>query len=257
MPLYPALSDGDRVKTAKAATAALVDHAIHLLSIHFGNEIVGYSDKLASQIPVSHAANAFNVFRDAYFKYEVTRLCALWDTPRRGDTEMQSIPAVVALIARPSIEPLLHQEQLEAWRAIGGGRFGASTDPTIRAIEEDSFQRQHEAFSQRQAAKQSQRLQTAVLWSNRVLGSARLQSVKNARDKSIAHSLLKTRLESKQAVAPMRYGDERYLLWKSVAIINNLYLGINGVSLDWHESISYAKSNAEELWNNTTFSIPR
>jgi hypothetical protein len=58
------LSTTDRIERAKAKTKKLVDHAIHLLNLHEANRIIGYSPKLADQIPKSHAANAFNVFRD-------------------------------------------------------------------------------------------------------------------------------------------------------------------------------------------------
>jgi hypothetical protein len=255
LPVYLALSDAERIELAKAATSRLVNDAIHLLSIHYGNDIVGYSDKLASQIPVSHAANAFNVFRDSYFKFEATRLSALWDVPKRGDAEMQSIPTVAALVARPTIEERLRQEHLDAYGAGGGHLLNPSKDPEMRAFEIEALKRSHEAFSERQADKLIVRLRHGLRWTSRVMQSKRLQSVINARNKSIAHSLIRTKLEIKQSVEPMRYGDERFLLWKSIAIINCLYLGINGVSFDWHESMDYAKSNAEALWHNCTFSI--
>ena len=54
-----------RIDAAKAKTKSVVDHLLYLLKLHENNALVVYSSLLSSQIPTSHAANAFNVFRVA------------------------------------------------------------------------------------------------------------------------------------------------------------------------------------------------
>jgi hypothetical protein len=69
----------DRVKAAKEKTERVVDHLLYLLELHENNAIIVYSDTLSRQIPNSHAANAFNVFKRGVHQFEIVRLCALWD----------------------------------------------------------------------------------------------------------------------------------------------------------------------------------
>ena len=49
-----------------------------------------FSPVLASQIPRSYAANAFNVFQRGLHQFEIVRLCALWDA---AEAEKENIPA--------------------------------------------------------------------------------------------------------------------------------------------------------------------
>jgi hypothetical protein len=51
-----------------------------------------FSPTLASQVPPSYAANAFNVFQHVMYDFEIMRLCALWELPKREDDETESSP---------------------------------------------------------------------------------------------------------------------------------------------------------------------
>jgi hypothetical protein len=52
-------------------------------------------------------------------------------------------------------------------------------------------------------------------------------------------------LERKQAVENMKYGDERRLLWKTIAVVNALHLGVKEI----------ARKNAAALWEGCSFKV--
>jgi hypothetical protein len=54
----------DRISTAKRIVDRVIDHLIYVLELLENNAIVLYSQTLSSQIPTSHAANAFIVCRN-------------------------------------------------------------------------------------------------------------------------------------------------------------------------------------------------
>jgi hypothetical protein len=63
-----------RISEAAQKTERIVDHIINLIQIHENNAVIVYSSTLSSQIPLSHAAHAFNAFQDAFYRYELVRL---------------------------------------------------------------------------------------------------------------------------------------------------------------------------------------
>src|SRR5262249_49641021 len=89
------MATADRVSLAKTRTEKVVEHFRHLITVHETNRIVLFSDILSRQIPASRAANAFNIFRDSLYRFEIVRLCTLWDGP---GSDRESIPTVFALL---------------------------------------------------------------------------------------------------------------------------------------------------------------
>jgi hypothetical protein len=121
-----------------------------LINLHAANGIVLYSPVLAKQIPRSHAANAFNIFRDSLFKFEVIRLCVFWDECREDDLDMESIPAVIQLIDEPLVLSELVAETYRANAAIGVRNLNPSEDPDVAAIEREMIDRHQSEFAKRQ-----------------------------------------------------------------------------------------------------------
>src|SRR5262245_38473762 len=72
------------------------------------------TDALALQIPRSFAANAFNVFQQSLYRFEIVRLCALWDRAW-PDLSRESIPTIVELIADANVIDALVEERLSIW----------------------------------------------------------------------------------------------------------------------------------------------
>jgi hypothetical protein len=243
---FEGISVPDRIETAKEKTRRVVDHALYLLELHENNEIVSYSPTLASQIPTSYAANAFNVFQQGLHQFEVVRLCALWDGV---DPDKENIPTVVELIDCPDVIEALAQEMFAHWSNIGG----PSDDPELEA----AIQRSHEQYGREQAQAARGGLAKAITDARAIMDSSKLHRVMNRRDKHLAHSLSQTRRERKAPVEQMKYGDERELLNLSLPIVEAFYCWVNGCSFSFEDSRRIDRKNAEALWENCKFTITR
>jgi hypothetical protein len=246
-----------RIRIAKERTGALEDNALVLISLFEANEIIVFSDTLSKQVTDPYAANAFDVFQEASFMFEVIRLCAFWDSRAQVDVAYQSIPTVIQLIDFEPVIRALREETRLVHYDREPARFSPSIDPTIRALEISSTMQWRQEFAERQAAKAERRLRTSIAWSRRILQSDRLTAMRNFRDKHLAHSLSYTRRDQEAAargtfVVNMKYADARWLYRRTLAIINNLQLGINGFGLDRYW-IGISRHNARELWTNCTF----
>ena len=112
--MFKHMATAERVEAAKQKTERVVDHLFQLIALHENNAIVVYSDTLALQIPRSYAANAFNVFRQGLHRFEIMRLCALWDRAW-PDLSRESIPTIVELIADSNVIDALVEETRSTW----------------------------------------------------------------------------------------------------------------------------------------------
>jgi hypothetical protein len=81
----------ERIRLAKAKMTKVLDHFLYVVELHANNSFVVFSPLLASQIPRSYAANAFNVFQRSMHQIEIVRLCAIWDGI---DLDKENIPTV-------------------------------------------------------------------------------------------------------------------------------------------------------------------
>ena len=117
-----------------------------------------------------------------------------------------------------------------------------------------------EEQAQQKADEARAELQKCIKTGQKIEHSALLDSVRNLRNKHLAHSLTETRreqkVEEKGPVPPVKYGDERKLLLDSLALVKELHLWVNGRSFLFDDSRKSARRNAEELWKNCTFNVP-
>ena len=112
-PQWPTnLSTQERIHQAETKTQKVVQHLLHAIAIHESNKAFLLSDTLSSQIPRSHAAHTFNLLRDSQYRYELVRLCALWDA---SGADRESIPAVAALIDDVGVRAALAQASKDHW----------------------------------------------------------------------------------------------------------------------------------------------
>src|SRR5262249_4621749 len=252
--MFETMSVPNRIMHAREKTARVIDHLMYLLELHENNAIIVYSDTLSSQIPRSYAANAFNVFQRGLHQFEIVRLCALWD---RADLTRESIPTVIELVDSPEVIESLAQETASHWISDSPGHLiNPSDDPQLTALEVEAIK--HEAFGQAQAQRARNALPIAIANGREILTSPSLASVRNLRDKHLAHSLSETWLERKIGdVAPMKYGDERILLNASLPIMEAFHLWVNGTSFSFEESRQIDRSHAEALWKGCKFEVLR
>jgi hypothetical protein len=82
-------------------------------------------------------------------------------------------------------------------------------------------------------------------------------SIRNLRDKHLAHSLTRTSREKAGAVAPMKYGDERYVLEATMPLVEAIYCWVNGTSFSLDDSRAIDRENAKSLWEACSFNITR
>ena len=247
----------ERVIAAKEKMLRVVDHAMYVSALHENNAIVMYSPTLSQQIPISHAANAFNVSRQGLHQIEIVRLCALWD---RAEPKKENIPTVIELIDHHDVIESLAQETASLWQGMGasGLAFDPSDEPELRALAAEQMQRNNEQFGQEEAQRTRDDLRKAIDDSRAILASPKHTSIMNLRDKHLAHSLSETRREQKAGPIPLvKYGDERDMLEATLPIVEALYHWVNGNGLSMADSREIDRKNAKALWEACTFNITR
>ncbi len=242
------MSQGDRVKLAKARTQKIVDVARVSLQIHANNKAAFQSNILSKQIPVSHAANAFNEFARSMRYFELVRLAALWDTPR---DDRISIPTVIDLIKPTDIQEALYEEHFNYIRDTAIAAISSSYSEEVRT----QIRSSEVDFAQELALKGRQRLATAIRLSAKIQKSRRYKSIQNLRNIFLAHTLDKTTMSGANKADFVVLGDESWLLLRTVRIVDAIHIGINGTSFDWCGAYSIAQRNADSLWKNCTFSV--
>jgi hypothetical protein len=248
--MFNKMSIDERIKKAKEKTERVVDHLLYLLELHENNAIIFYSPTLSSQIPVSYAANAFNVFRRGLHQFELVRLCALWDS---ADPDKENIPTIIELINQPDVIEAFAQETLSHWNGIGGHII--EEDAELHAQATEALERSNKQFGEEQAQKARNDLRRVIGEARQMLTSSKLAGIMNIRDKHLAHSLSQTRREQKAAIEPMKYGDEREVLETSLPIVEVLYCWVNGRSFSFQDSRNIDRKNAEALWTRCRFEI--
>jgi hypothetical protein len=118
-------------------------------------------------------------------------------------------------------------------------------DATLELLKEANKKRGEE-----HAANATQGLRSAIAAARKIKSSEGLKSLKNLRDKHIAHYLTQPNPErSGDTIAPMKVGDEKPILDGSLAIVGERRQHIvRGVAEDRQKC-------AEELWNGCKFEI--
>jgi len=256
-PSISTLETAQRIELAKAKTNRLVENLIALFPVHEANQIIVYTPQLASQIPTSYAANAYNSFVDASLRFEVVRACALFDPCQDNDLKMESIPAVIRLINDAGVLDALEQAAfISQSPPLDACIYNKPDDPQLNAQISAALIAHGIETGKARAARSRRCLELAIAKAVRFENSAKWKAVKNWRDKHIAHSLELTKLEEKETVRAMKFGEEKHLLWKAVSIVDALHIGINGTGMSWTLSVRMARRNARMLWRNCHFNIP-
>jgi AbiU2 len=191
------------------------------------------------------------LFRECMFRFEIVRLCALWDRPY-PDLSREGIPTIIALIDNAEVIEALVDETHASWTGV------SPVDPS-EVVETDAAVREllGRLANERaieEAVKARDGLTNSIAQARKIESSTILRSARNLRDKHLAHSLSETSHEKKGAV--LKYGDERKLLLDSIPLVQALHLWVNGKGFNFDHSREIARRNAEELWKNCTFSIP-
>lgn len=246
------LTPQQRVTAAELKIDQVHNNMRELIAIHANNEIIIYSDKLRTQIPSSNAAAAYNVFQNSMMGHELVRLCALWET---ADEHSRCLPTIVELVDCAEVIELLANSAANHFQwSMDAANLPNGEGPSSQvAVEIES---ENKKIRVEESSRAKGGLLKAIVDSRETINSSILKSVKNYRNKYLAHSLDQTRAEKNQVVAPPKYDDERILLNRSLLIIETFSLWIRGINLSLDENLKYRRKEAGELWNNCTFAIP-
>jgi hypothetical protein len=242
--MFEQMTTAERVQAAKGKTECVLDHLLYLLALHENNAIVVYSTALASQIARSDAANALKVFQEALYRFEVLRLCALWDRAW-PDLSGESIPTIIALIDDANVIEALLEEASATWRPLVDPSEYAKTDDAVR----DALVRLNEPMT----AGAREGLTNAIATGRKIERSALLVNVRNLRNKRLVHSLSETSRGKNGAALPMTYGDERKLFLDSLSLVEALHRWVNCKTFSFDKSREMAQRDAEALWKHSTF----
>jgi hypothetical protein len=253
--MFENLPNTDRIELAKAKMMKVVDHLRSVLELHANNAFIVYSDTLASQIPLSHAANAFKVFQRSMHQFEIVRLSALWESDFKPNAE--NILIVIELIDSATIIDALADEMRSHWVDRPLARLlNPSEDPAEAAIVDEARRRHNVEFGDQQAVKAKAGLLKAIADARAISASPLLKSVLNLRHK-LAHSLTTTRMEKSGPVPPVKYGDETTLLEASIPIVDALHVGVNGAGFAFDKAREINENNAEALWKGCRIEVLR
>lgn len=249
--IWPAnLSTEDRIELAQAKTRQAVTHLLEILALHENNRIIVYSNTLAKQIPKSMGANAFNTFQQSLHRYEIVRICALWD---RAEPAKENISAIIELIRADAVINRLGIEMEKFWRGFDGSILNPSSDPELAEIERRAFKASERAFGKKQGAKVRRKLRAAIKLFDSTSQSRKVVALRNLRDKRLAHLLSHTHREQHGPIDQVKFGDETKLLDISIRILAALYLGVCGTSFDFNNSRRIDRKYAKALWGACSF----
>ena len=125
----------------------------------------------------------------------------------------------------------------------------------IEALSDQARVGHPEEFGKKQAERAVASLRNAIKNAREQRSSERLRSIRNLRDKHIAHYLSETMQEKTGTVEPMKVGDERVVLDASIPIVEALNSWVNNVALPLKEAQAIDRKCAQALWQACTFKI--
>ncbi len=128
-------------------------------------------------------------------------------------------------------------------------------EKVLDALADQARAGHHEEFGNKQAEKARASLKAAIKAARDVLKSEGLKSIRNLRDKHVAHYLTETTEEKKGPVTLMKHGDEGPVIDASISIVEALNSWVNQVSLSFKDAQAIDRNCANALWGACTFEI--
>jgi len=204
--------------------------------MHESNAILCYSDQISGQIPKSQAAQPFNILQASQYQLELVRLTAIWDKPGQ---DRQSFPRVAELIQDDVRKNTLADEVFELFVRNALSKREAKYNRSLNDMRRS--------------------LVEALGIIDRLMNGeneehSRLQAIRSFRDWNIAHYINGSESPMKgTALGSAKYGDEEWLLERSIEVLTLLAHGTNGLKLNWEAVCSIGRSNAKGFWERITY----
>ena len=183
---------------------------------------------------------------------EIVRLSALWDQAHIDNETIQSV-----------IELIDDKDVIDALANAARAQYAGLPEPadknelveereiTVRLMKKVNNERGEE-----HAQNAIDGLRKAIVDARSMRASEQLKSIRNLRNKHVAHYLTQSNAEKNgEIIVPMKVGDERLVPETSLKIIQTLYCWVNGIGISFDELQKIDKKCAEALWGTCTFAI--
>lgn len=228
-------------------------HSQTLLRIHYSNRKLLYSDIISSQIPKSFAAHTFNLLQITQYRFEVMRLSALWDSPSK---HRESIPTLLELLKDNDVKDELQRRYAEQWERMSDSILSTNEEINSSELEaiKQSINESKRKFGLSEAIKARRRLELAINAANSLLISDKLKAIIDFRHTKLAHNLDLSASTVDQELKT-KYGDERYVLDRTLNIVSCLNLAIRGASFEWRSARKIAERYAKAFWDGAKFDV--
>ncbi len=243
-----------RAEMAKARISAIADQVYDLLTLQENNNIFVYSDTVANKIPHSFAARTYNFLTECLFRFQVARLCALWDNASRQDRI--SIPVVAALLQDRKVRRLIAEQHFRHLTRSEPRILNPSIDIEIFKEQVASAKRVQTARGQQYAKDAVRGMLQSIRTANQLSKSKEARELRKFRNYFIAHNLQRDAAIA-TPISPLLYGQEADFLKSTVRLIDALSIHATGVNYSWQETERFAKRCAEELWGSLEFKIEK
>jgi hypothetical protein len=242
-----------RIERAKALVGRILDHTRQVLHLHASNHELNNTDQVGRQVPTSFAAHTFNLLRESQHRYELLRLAALWDAP---SDDRESIPTLIEWVRAAAVRDELQRLYAAHWGNVAEGV--EILGDTLTAEEQRSVREQirasEEAFGHKEATGTRRQLDLAIRAADRLSVSKKVAGLVDFRNVAVAHNLgLAASTVTPQNAA--RYGDERFILDRTIHIVSGLNMGIRGAHFPWVEAKQTARRYAHAFWGGVKVQV--
>ncbi|HRJ69499.1 MAG TPA: hypothetical protein PK812_07815 [Beijerinckiaceae bacterium] len=210
-----------------------------------------FSDVIASQISTSLASNTFNILRDSQYRFEIIRLCALWDSAR---SDRESISTIAALVDSLEAQELVANEARSQRTSMGDGTIFGSHNEAFREYIIQSAREDAKVEGDKWAIRASLQIRRACQHVQKIQLSRRLNALRDLRDHRIAHTLADTARRRSPGFR-LRYRDSFSILRLSCRIIELFNLSLCGVCYKLEDVRKLHEENARLFWDGITVNV--
>lgn len=248
------MSVSERIHLAERKLDRLDAHLARLIQSNANINMLVLSGRIASQIPESFAAHAYNSLQNDLVHYEVGRVVSIWDDV---DYEKDSFPTIFAILDGASVCRQVYRNQLrdEIRTSHGPYIIGAENldSDVVRNLERQSatWSRERNRQNLVKYTKRARRLFYSTI------SSKRLESLRRYRDQLVAHNIdweLKDQeTTNTQPLDPVKYGQSGKLLRISCSLSFALNIAFRSTDFPYKDRFEISKKNTDALWGGARF----
>jgi hypothetical protein len=224
-------ADG-RIGAVRERLEKLKDHLSYSMAVRESN-ILLLSARIRKQIPVSYAANCYNVLVISQLRSELACLTALWDTAKES---RNSIPTLYRLISSADVQSEIFRRAEDQYQHV----------PEYSDIPDYIEKRRTEERVKALGCVEEIAKLVEMFPKNR-----RYKKILDYRNEVVAHSLSIPGSAVAPLIIPKTKGLWDYTI-KCVSLLSSL---IDHSQMDWEGSESQSKRNATQFWRGIRFTL--